>query len=309
MFHRIPAATVFLLLTLLLVGRGATDPKQHPEPGPELKPIKGNGSATLKGALYLVGKEPDSAALNEQLLKEFARSTDRQEMLKGTDAEKSQYHWVVDRQTRGLKNVFVWLRPQDERTEFFDLSALVKQRKGYPAEVTLDMPRGAFLPHAVVLFPRHVDPKKPSTEWRKLPQNGGPPETGQVLLIKNTGSVNHNAQPQGDALRMQGVSGAAVAPGQQLKITRIQPYYKDPVLIKSNVHPWMKAVVWAFDHPFAAVTNDKGEYEIPNAPAGVKVRVIAWHEEAGFLNGGEKGEEITLKEGENEKDFLAKYRR
>ena len=36
------------------------------------------------------------------------------------------------------------------------------------------------------------------------------------------------------------------------------------------------------DHPFAAVTNDKGEFEIPGLPAGTH-RFKVWHEGAGFL--------------------------
>jgi hypothetical protein len=109
---------------------------------------------------------------------------------------------------------------------------------------------------------------------------------------------------------MDGVN-QSVPPSGNLKINDIQPSYKSPVEIKCSVHPWMKSWVWAFEHPFACVTGSKvgdkelamGEYRIENIPAGVKVRVVAWHEEAKFINGGEKGEEITLKEGENTKDF------
>ena len=36
--------------------------------------------------------------------------------------------------------------------------------------------------------------------------------------------------------------------------------------------------------------------------------VVAWHEEAGFLNGGPKGEELTLKEGDNARDFTISYK-
>ena len=101
-----------------------------------------------------------------------------------------------------------------------------------------------------------------------------------------------------------------------MKISDIQPWYRSPVEVKCSVHPWMKSWVWAFDHPFACVSGSKagesqlpsGEFKIDNIPAGVKLRVVAWHEEAGFLNGGPKGEELTLKEGDNARDFTISYK-
>jgi len=67
----------------------------------------------------------------------------------------------------------------------------------------------------------------------------------------------------------------------------------------------MRAYVWAFDHPYAAVTKEDGTYEIPNVPAGAKVRIVAWHEVPEFINGGSKGEEITIKDGDP-KNFSVK---
>jgi hypothetical protein len=63
----------------------------------------------------------------------------------------------------------------------------------------------------------------------------------------------------------------------------------------------MRAYARAFRHPYAAVTrvgkDDKdpayGTYEIKDAPLGVKVRVIAWHESLGYLAGA-RGKRVTL---------------
>ena len=43
----------------------------------------------------------------------------------------------------------------------------------------------------------------------------------------------------------------------------------------SNIHPWMKGCVWAFDHPYFAVTDANGGFVIPNAPAGKWRLVVA----------------------------------
>jgi hypothetical protein len=79
-----------------------------------------------------------------------------------------------------------------------------------------------------------------------------------------------------------------------------------PIRLRCNVHWWMEARVGAFEHPFAVVTSADGSYEIKGGPAG-KVRVIAWHERAGYLSGA-RGEEIELQAGTNTKDFKVRAR-
>ena len=43
-----------------------------------------------------------------------------------------------------------------------------------------------------------------------------------------------------------------------------------------------------------------GTFEIKGVPAGTKVNLVVWHEGTGFNEGGERGKEITLKEGDND---------
>ncbi len=288
-------------------------------PAAGLKPIQGKGVATLKGTIKLVGDDPDYAALTKALMAEIDKAVnDKPTCLAGSDPEKSQFSWVVDKTTHGVKNVFVWMRPVDDKTEFFDVKALVDQVKGFDKVKKIDQPHCAFEPHAVVVFPRYVDPAKPSNKYGKGAAQGGPPSTGQEFLVTNTGTLLHNTSSDGDAGRMRSLN-TAVPPGSKVPVTDLQPSYKGNgnVTFKCSVHSWMKSVIWAFDHPFACVTgskvNDKelpmGEYRIENIPAGVKLRVVAWHEVAFFLNGGELGEEITLKEGENTKDFTISVRK
>ena len=67
-----------------------------------------------------------------------------------------------------------------------------------------------------------------------------------------------------------------------------------PVIVKCNLHPWMNAWIHVFDHPYFAVTDADGKFEIKNAPAG-KYRLLAWKDGAGWLNGDRKGREIIVK--------------
>ena len=95
--------------------------------------------------------------------------------------------------------------------------------------------------------------------------------------------------------------------GDSFVIPDILPNYKSPVTISCSIHPWMKGYVWAFDHPYAAVTNAKGEYKIENVPAGIKVRILAWHEPDQWLNsGGSKGQDFEAKEGETTQNFTVR---
>ena len=48
-----------------------------------------------------------------------------------------------------------------------------------------------------------------------------------------------------------------------------------------DTHSWMIGFVHVFDHPYFAVTDEKGSFSIPNLPAGVYT-LKAWHEDAGL---------------------------
>src|SRR5882724_632922 len=58
-----------------------------------------------------------------------------------------------------------------------------------------------------------------------------------------------------------------------------------------DTHAWMLGYVHVFDHPFFAVTDDKGAFSISNVPPGAYT-LKAWHEEAGV-----RIQEITVLEG------------
>jgi hypothetical protein len=65
-------------------------------------------------------------------------------------------------------------------------------------------------------------------------------------------------------------------------------------------HPWMKGYGWCFDHPYFAVTDKDGKFEIKNIPAGAR-KFILWHEKDGYLPGFSKksGEQkiLTITDG------------
>lgn len=47
-------------------------------------------------------------------------------------------------------------------------------------------------------------------------------------------------------------------------------------VIQSSVQPWMRAFIWVSDHPFVAVSDEKGAFEIRGVPDG-DYTLEAWH--------------------------------
>jgi hypothetical protein len=65
------------------------------------------------------------------------------------------------------------------------------------------------------------------------------------------------------------------------------------IQIRSNTHNWIRGYVFIFDHPYAAVTDANGTFEMDSLPAGEYV-LKAWHE--GF---GMQEKKINVKSGES----------
>jgi plastocyanin len=52
------------------------------------------------------------------------------------------------------------------------------------------------------------------------------------------------------------------------------------VIIKCNVHPWMRAFAFVFSHPYFVVTTERGTFDLENLPPGTYT-IEAWQEKYG----------------------------
>ena len=160
----------------------------------------------------------------------------------------------------------------------------------------LRQPYGAFRPHASVLFPQYRN------------QENKVEKTGQTLAVHNDTDNAPGGKPGGIVHNTKWpFENITTAPGDRKANIELTSS-KKPVVFQCSIHPWMHAYVWVFDHPYFAVTDENGEFEIKNVPAG-GVRVVAWHEGAAgnYLNSsGPNGERIELRIGGTTKDFTAK---
>jgi len=225
------------------------------------------GWGTVKGQVTFGGGEAPKR-------KEIAVTADRPQCLaKGPLLEEE---WVVNPKNKGVRYAFVWLTPETGKK--MPIHPALKGVK--LPDVVIDQPCCQFVPHAVAI------------------------REGQVLVAKNSATIPHNTNYTGSPLKNPGAN-PLLPPGSSIDIKNSKAD-TFPIKFSCNIHPWMNAWVRVFDHPYFAVTDADGKFEIKNAPAG-KYRLTGWHEGQGWLDGGKKGQEITIKpNGEVEVPLTAK---
>jgi hypothetical protein len=111
-----------------------------------------------------------------------------------------------------------------------------------------------------------------------------------TLEILNSDDVLHNVKTE---------------PGSKTAFNVAQPKFKkkitqdfkipEIVQVECNVHGWMNAVLVVADHPYYALTDDKGSFKITDVPPG-KYTLKVWHTKL-----GEQTKEVTVSPKEEAK--------
>lgn len=99
---------------------------------------------------------------------------------------------------------------------------------------------------------------------------------GQFVVLKNTDPILHTAH----AIFSQGQPqfNVGLYPGRTTRKPLVVPGL---VTIHCDVHPWMSAYIVVTEHPYHAISDLYGEYEIGNIPPG-QYRLKIWHETLGI---------------------------
>ncbi|MEO2016283.1 MAG: leucine-rich repeat domain-containing protein [Fuerstiella sp.] len=169
---------------------------------------------------------------------------------------------VIDEETKGISNVFVYLSkaPTDIHPDF------------NPApKIIYNIQKCQFKPHALVV------------------------RTGQTVEVINSDTIpygihtyplrnnNHHHLIRSDTKQGDGIAIVS-------KRSERQPYS-----VRCDYHSWMKAYWLVLDHPYAVATDAKGNFKIENVPVG-EHKFHIWHERAGYID---KEYTVNVALGEN----------
>jgi hypothetical protein len=230
-------------------------------PGGEAMAQDAAGWGTIKGQVVYGGsplpKQLPIAAVDKHQDKAACQA-------QGTTVDQD---WVVNPKNKGVKWTFVWLQAdKGQKLPIHPDLQTIKQK-----ELVVDQPCCTFIPHALGM------------------------REGQVLIAKNSAPMPHNFKWGGNPTKNPGNNVLIPSKGQ----IEIKDLVADrfPISVSCTIHPWMKAWVRVYDHPYFAVTDENGNFEIKDAPAG-NYHLVVWHESVGWGNaGGKNGDPITIKAG------------
>lgn len=99
---------------------------------------------------------------------------------------------------------------------------------------------------------------------------------GQPLIIRNSDGTNHNVHPR--PVNNSGFNESQPARSADIVKTFSTPEEKIPV--KCDLHPWMTASIYVFNHPCSGVSIEDGTYTIRNVPPGT-YQMVFWHDKLG----------------------------
>ncbi len=157
----------------------------------------------------------------------------------------------------GLANVFVYL-----------VKAPRNMNWPVPDEpVVLDQKGCIFLPHAMLV------------------------RVGQTVLVKSNDATLHNVHT---FPMLNPALNSIVVPNDRMGLRLVYQHAEaKPVAVKCDIHPWMRAYQLVLDHPFMAISDSEGMFQINDLPAG-KHSFRIWHERADIL---ERSYEVDIKAG------------
>lgn len=213
---------------------------------------KAEGWGTLKGQIVFGGTPPAPEFLFEK-----GKAPKDADIVCSKDGPILNERLIVDSGTKGVKNVLVFLSKP---------TAVNEEAKANAAKtnVVFDQKNCVFEPHILPMM------------------------AGSTITLKSSDPVGHN------------VNASMIANSRfnsLLAANQSQPYTpgtaeKQPSQVVCDVHPWMLAYWMVLDHPYSAVTDAKGNFEIKNVPAGTQ-KVVVWQESTKHLT-PIQGEEVTI---------------
>lgn len=212
---------------------------------------------TLKGQILLDGDIPTLKPLVE---KGNAQAKDAA-VCAAQDVPDEKL--VVNPSNKGIANVVVYLAKKPAKIA-------PSVAKSAEPEVTFDQLGCRFIPHVLLV------------------------RTDQTVLVVSDDDAAHNTHTYPIKNRQDNF---VVSPKDRTGV-KVKPFTvaeRLPAKVSCDIHPWMVAYWVILDHPYAAVTDENGEFTIADLPVGSH-EFIVWQESAGYL---EKKYTVNIKAGDN----------
>jgi hypothetical protein len=121
-------------------------------------------------------------------------------------------------------------------------------------------------------------------------------QANQKLDVVNGDETTHNIHPTPNNNREWNMTQPHAMPLEQ-------SFAREEIAIpvKCNIHPWMKGYIAVFKHPYFAVTDKNGSFELKELPPGTYT-ITAWQEKL-----GSQIQKVTVSSGESKTlDFAFK---
>lgn len=219
--------------------------------------------ATIKGRIVWEGAVPSQEKVNTKGVENACKV--------GKNDVLEEDH-VINPKNKGLKDVFVWIRPDGAKGATAFPANLIHPTLAKPdkPEVEIDQPCCRFIPHVLAA------------------------RAGQKMVIKNSAPFAHNAN--GSAGPGNGGFNPLIPAGGKFEFARPLEFEPSEIVLSCNLHNWMRARVRVFDHPYFAVTDEDGKFEIKLAPMG-QFNLFVSHPATGWLDGkaGRSGKPLNIK--------------
>ena len=153
---------------------------------------------------------------------------------------------VINSHNRGIANVLIWAyKPKAIHGGY---------KATENATIKIDNAGCRFKPHAVAV------------------------RSSQTFQVGNSDPVSHNALIH---FLKNGSMNPIIPPGGSVEkeFSKTETF---PLKLQCSIHNWMQAIVLVQDHPYMAITDEDGKFELKDLPAG-KVTLKLWHERKGYI--------------------------
>ena len=153
---------------------------------------------------------------------------------------------LINPANRGVSNVLVAIQG--------DVQVHPKYAARADAEVQLDIRGHRFEPRMLIV------------------------RAGQSVVVKNLDKVGHNLH---FPLTLNPSVNVLLKPGGRT-LFRLSRAERGPIRMTGSIHSWLSGYLVVCNHPYAAVTDENGEFELRDVPVG-EWTLQSWHERRGYL--------------------------